>query len=61
MSIEQAKQDALQKYPECAFADVHNGMNAFFQLTWVVHLWRNKECFLAGDPPQHVVEGYFQD
>lgn len=58
---EAQKADALSKHPECSYADWDNGINAIFQRTIVVKLWRNEECFLAGDPPRHVVEGYNPD
>lgn len=58
MTPQQAMNDALDKYPDCKYANWDNGMNAYFQITIVVKLWRNEECYLANDPPRHVVEGY---
>lgn len=58
MRYEEAMADALAKHPDCTYADWDNGMNGLFQMTIVVKLWRNAECRLAGDPPEHVVEGY---
>lgn len=53
-----AMQDALSKYPECTHAEWDNGMSAWFEMTIVVSLWRNTECWLAGDPPRHIIGGY---
>lgn len=50
--------DAIGRYPECGYGSVALGLNWMFQLTRVVNLWRNLECYLAGDPPKQVVEGY---
>lgn len=58
VAAEAAMADALAQHPECSYADWQNGMAFPFQLTIVVRLWRNEECYLAGDPPRHVCEGY---
>lgn len=58
MTQEEAKLDALQLHPDCKYAEVRNGLTAFLQLTWVVELWRNEECYLAGDPPKYIEQGY---
>lgn len=50
--------DALAKHPDCTYGDWANGMNGWLQVTVVVKLWRNEECYLAGDPPKYTVEGY---
>lgn len=50
--------DALARHPDCSYADWTNGLTAFFQRTIVVNLWRNEECYLAGDPPRYTEEGY---
>ena len=50
--------DAKTQYPECSFGQVANGLTAAFQRTRVVVLWRNEECYLAGDKPRYEVEGY---
>jgi hypothetical protein len=55
---EEAKIRALQQHPDCLYAEWENGMNAMFQRTIVVNLWRNEETWAAGDPPRHVVEGF---
>lgn len=55
---EEAKLDALQLHPDCTYAEWTNGLNWLFQLTIVVNLWRNEECWAAGDPPKYSVEGY---
>lgn len=58
MSADEAVQDALAKHPDCSYGNWQNGMNAAFEMTIVVELWRNEECAAAGDPPKYVVEGY---
>lgn len=50
--------DAIGRYPDCSHGEVYNRMDGFFRLTRVVKLWRNHECYVAGDPPRHTVEGY---
>lgn len=57
-SPEGAMIDALQRHPDCKYADWTNGLDAFMRLTIVVKLWRTEECYLAGDPPRYTVEGY---
>ena len=57
---DQAKADALQRHPDCTYAEYENGLNGWMQLTLVVELWRNEACWAAGDPPRHTVEGYCQ-
>jgi len=49
---------AIGLHPDCSHGVVRNGCTIFLQLTRVVELWRNRECYEAGDPPRHVVEGY---
>ena len=51
-------EDAIKRHPECSFGQVVNGMNCFFEITRVVRLWRNEDCYLHDDPPRHEVEGY---
>lgn len=58
MTDEEIKIDALQQHPECKYADIQNGMNFLLGITRVANLYRNEECYLEGDPPRHVVEGY---
>ncbi len=54
-----AIEDALARHPDCAFADWDNGMTILpLRVTIVVRLWRNAECWAAGDPPRHVIGGY---
>lgn len=50
--------DAKSQHPECGFGLVRPGLNCFFQRTRCVSLWRNEECYLAGDPSRAEVEGY---
>ena len=58
---EEAIKDALKRHPDCKYADWQNGLQAFtFDPTIVVQLWRNEECFNAGDPPKYTVEGYLR-
>jgi hypothetical protein len=49
---------ALSMHPDCSYADWANGMDYLLTVTIVVKLWRNEECYLAGDPPKYVEEGY---
>lgn len=58
MSIAEAKIRALDRHPDCQYAEAYNGMSWNFAMTWVVKLWRTEECYLAGDPPRHVEEGF---
>ena len=58
MSEQAIINDAISKHPDCSYGVVRNGLNALLQLTRVVKLWRNEECYLSGDPPKYVVEGY---
>jgi len=50
--------DAIKKHNDCSFGVVKDGINAFLQRTRVVQLWRNEECYNAGDPPRHTIQGY---
>lgn len=50
---------ALQKHPDCLFARSENGLDFMFNRTIVVNLWRNEETWAAGDPPRHVVQGFY--
>ena len=50
--------DAIKMHPDCSFGIVKDGVNAFLQMTRVVQLWRNEECYNADDPPRHTVQGY---
>lgn len=54
MTAEEAVEKARPLHPDCTYVDWDNGMNALFQLTYVVKFWRNEECYLAGDPPKYV-------
>ena len=57
-TTEEAIDDALALHPECSYAEARNGLTPFLELTYVIELWRNEECYLAGDPPRHIEEGY---
>lgn len=58
MTDEEIIADALKRHPECSFGRVVPGLNAMFQFTRVVELYRNEECWLFGDPPRAYVQGY---
>jgi len=51
---------ALAANPECSYADWDNGLDMMMRLTIVVNLWRNEECWAAGDPPKKTVEGFYR-
>ena len=58
---DEAMMDAARKHPECKHAEWDNGVRMAgigFRMTIVVKLWRTEECYLEGDPPRHVCEGY---
>ena len=56
----QAINKALEKHPDCKYADWQNGLEACtFAPTIVVQLWRNQECYNAGDPPKYT-ESYLR-
>ena len=48
---------AKTKHPECEFGIVVPGLSMFLQVSRVVQLWRNVECYLAEDPVRATVEG----
>jgi hypothetical protein len=58
MTYEEKKADALQKHPDCKYAEIRPGMNAAFQLTNVVCLWPDEHSYLVGNRPKYEVEGY---
>ncbi len=58
MTNEEIKIDAIRRHPDCSYAEIFNGLSFTFQRTRSVSLWRNEECFLAGDPPRYQVDGY---
>lgn len=58
MRIADARRIALARHPDCAYAEAYNGLSASLDLTWVVKLWRNEECYLAGDPPKYIEDGF---
>ena len=49
---------AIGQHPDCTYGTVRNGLTWNLQLTRVVELWRNEECYLNNDPPKHVVDSY---
>ncbi|KKN65454.1 hypothetical protein LCGC14_0481740 [marine sediment metagenome] len=60
MTEDEATAIALAANPDCSYADWDNGLDVLLRVTIVVNLWRNEECFLAGDPPRKVVEGFYR-
>ena len=58
MTQEKAKQRALQRHPDCDYAEIANGLDFLFRPTWCVNLWRNEECWAAGDPPRYAEQGF---
>ena len=58
MTDEEIKIDALQRHPDCKYAEIVNGMNFMLGITRVANCYRNKECWAAGDPPRAIEEGY---
>ena len=59
-TYEEAVADALKRFPDCTHTECVNGLDFLMRLTYVVNLWRNEECWAAGDPPKHTVEGYLR-
>ena len=59
MTPDEAMATALAANPELTYADWDNGLDYAFRLTIVVKLWRNEECWAAGDPPRKTVEGFY--
>ena len=49
---------AKTKNPECEFGIVVSGLSMFLQLSRVVQLWRNVDCYLAEDPVRVSVAGF---
>lgn len=47
----------LKNNPEYAYAEILPGLSWDLRRTLVVRLWRNKECFDAGDPCRAEVSG----
>lgn len=60
MSPDEAKAIALAANPDCEYADWDNGLDSMLRTTIVVNLWRNEECWSAGDPPRKTVEGFYR-
>ena len=50
--------EALAMHPDCSYGDWDNGLDCYLRLTVVVNLWRNEECYLAGDRPRYTVGGF---
>lgn len=49
---------ALKSNPGMEYARIENGLSIFLQVTRVINLWRNEECYLAGDQPRGTLEGF---
>lgn len=49
---------ALESNPGLNFARIENGLTIFLQTTRCVNLWRNEECYLAGDAPRGTLQGF---
>lgn len=49
---------AVASNPGLTYGRVSDGLNIFLQLTRCISLWRNEECFLAGDQPRGTLDGY---
>lgn len=49
---------AIESNPDLSYARVENGLDIFLQITRCINLWRNEECYLAGDAPRGVLEGF---
>lgn len=58
MTQDEARIEALHRHPECSYAEVVNGLSWNFRMTWCVNLWRNEECWAAGDPPKALEQGF---
>lgn len=52
--------DAISQYPDCkdGHVTVENGLAFPFRFTRVANLWRSYDCYKAGEPPLHIIEGY---
>lgn len=61
MTDQEAIANALQLHPDCTYARADLGLSVWLEPTWQVNLWRNEECYLAGDPVRHVESGYIRD
>ena len=54
MKFEQARFAALQKHPDCEYAEVSDGSKLLLGPVLVVKLWRDKRSYMAGDQPRAV-------
>jgi len=61
MTEQQAIEGALKLHPDCTFAKAELGLSVFLDPTWQVNLWRNEECYLAGDPVRYTEQGIPRD
>lgn len=52
MTEQEAVAEAQNQYPELKYAKAELGLSVFLEPTWQVNLWRNEECYLAGDQPR---------
>lgn len=49
---------ALESNPTLQYGRVEPGVTMLLQMTRCINLWRNEECYLAGDKPRGVLEGF---
>ncbi len=49
---------AIESNPGLEYGRVENGLTFVLQVTRVIKLWRNEECYLAGDSPRGVLNGF---
>lgn len=48
----------VESNPGLTYGRVESGLTMFLQMTRCVSLWRNEECYLAGDPPRGTLDGF---
>jgi hypothetical protein len=56
MKPEEARIDALQKHPDCGWAEVYDGSVLMIGLgpILVVKLWRDRRSYMSGDRPRAI-------
>lgn len=58
MSDDELIEVAIESNPGLEYGQVVPGLTPFLQITRVIKLWRNEECYLAGDPARGTLEGF---
>lgn len=58
MTDDELTELAIESNPGMEYARVENGLTFTLQITRCVTLWRNEECYLAGDPPRGTIDGF---